>query len=75
MLVEKLDNLLIKKEKLVLYYLYFNEKKYSEAELAKIINVSNNRINKIKKDLLLKIRWRFEYQSKIDTINKKKVLK
>ena len=66
---------LSKKEKLVLYYLYFNEKKYSETEIAKKLHLSRSRINYIKRFLLLKIKYKFTYQSKIDKLNKKKVLK
>ena len=62
-------------EKMVLYLLYFSKNRYNEIKIAKKLSVSRSRINYIKKMLLLKIKYIFTHQSKIDTLNKKKVLK
>ena len=62
-------------EKMVLYLLYFSKNRYNETEIAKKLHLSRSRINYIKRFLLLKIKYKFTYQSKIDKLNKKKVLK
>ena len=62
-------------EKMLLNLLYFSNRRYNEIEISKKLHVSRSRINHIKRFLLLKIKYIFTHQSKIDTLNKKKVLK